>query len=223
MKRPTAIVADDHHIVVNGLRAVLKGHVDIIATCADGQELLDATRRLRPNLVIADISMPRMTGLEYLRAIRTDPERPRVILLSMYGDETIVAAAFRSGARGYVPKHAAGEELVAAVQSVVRGQPYVSPLLPVVPPEVRRADADVPRASLTTRQREVLALVAAGKRMKEIAATLHLSRRTVEMHKYHMMQQLGLRTTADLIQYFVRNEARVTPDRRADDESRADN
>lgn len=223
MKRPTAIVADDHEIVVNGLRAVLKGHVDIIATCGDGQALLDATRRLRPKLVIADISMPRMTGLEFLRAIRTEPDRPSVILLSMYGDESIVAAALRSGARGYVPKHAAGEELVAAVQAVLGGKTYVSPLLPIVPREVRHADADAPRTSLTTRQREVLALVAAGKRMKEIAAKLQLSRRTVEMHKYHMMQQLGLRTTADLIQYFVRNEARVAPDRRADSDRRVGN
>lgn len=223
MKRPTAIVADDHEIVVNGLRTVLKGHVDIIATCGDGQALLEATRRLRPKLVIADISMPRMTGLEFLRAIRTEPERPSVILLSMYGDEAIVSAAFRSGARGYVPKHAAGEELVAAVESVVSGKPYISPLLPVVPPELRRADAAAPRTSLTARQREVLALVAAGKRMKEIAATLHLSRRTVEMHKYHMMRQLGFRTTAELIQYFVRNEAKVAPELRAGSERRANN
>ena len=113
MKQPTAILADDHEIVIDGLQALLKGHVRIVATCSNGEELLEATRRLRPDLVIADISMPKMSGLEFLRAMREDDVLPKVILLSMYGDDLIVAAAFRAGALGYVPKHATGEELAA--------------------------------------------------------------------------------------------------------------
>lgn len=216
MKQPTAILADDHEIVIDGLQALLKGHVRIVATCSNGEELLEATRRLRPDLVIADISMPKMSGLEFLRAMREDDVLPKVILLSMYGDDLIVAAAFRAGARGYVPKHATGEELLTAVQTVMRGKQYVSSIIPVTAGDVRRADVVVPGTSLSARQREVLALVAEGKRMKEIAATLNLSRRTVEMHKYHMMRHLGVRTTAELIQYFVRNEAQLAPERRAE-------
>lgn len=206
MTLPTAILADDHEIVTDGLRNLLREHVDVVATCADGAGLLDAIRRHAPDLVIADISMPGMSGIEVLRALRDEARRPHIILLSMYDDEEIVQAALTAGARGYVPKQAAALELVAAVHRAMSGGTYISPSL-AERSAARRAAATTPAAPrLSARQREVLELVAAGKRMKEIASRLKLSRRTVEMHKYHTMRLLGVRTTAELIQYFVRNE-----------------
>lgn len=206
MTLPTAVLADDHEIVTNGLRTLLKDHVEVVATCADGAALLDAMRRYAPDVVIADISMPGMSGIDVLRAAGGD-ERVRVILLSMYDDDEIVRAALDAGARGYVPKQAAAHELVAAVHHVLSGGTYVSPVLGRRE-HLSHADAAPPHV-LSARQREVLQLVAAGKRMKEIASRLKLSRRTVEMHKYHTMRLLGVRTTAELIQYYVRNEDRL--------------
>jgi DNA-binding NarL/FixJ family response regulator len=206
MKLPTTILADDHAMLVDGLGRLLEGHADVIATCMDGGTLLETSRRLRPELVITDISMPVMTGMEFLRAVHLT-YHPRVIVLSMFTQELLVAAAFKAGAMGYIPKHAAGEELIDAVNDVMAGRRYVSRLLSPVEAE-RNAAAPAERSyTLSRRQREVLRLVATGKTMKEVASALHLSRRTVEMHKYNMMRSLGLGTTAELIQYFVKHEA----------------
>jgi DNA-binding NarL/FixJ family response regulator len=207
MKLPTTILADDHAMLVDGLGRLLEGHADVIATCMDGGTLLETTRRLRPELVITDISMPVMTGMEFLRAVH-ETYRPRVIVLSMFTQELLVAAAFKAGAMGYIPKHAAGEELIDAVNDVMAGRRYLSRLLSPVEAADRTAATTSERPySLSKRQREVLRLVATGKTMKEVASALHLSRRTVEMHKYNMMRSLGLGTTAELIQYFVKHEA----------------
>jgi DNA-binding NarL/FixJ family response regulator len=206
MRLPTTILADDHAMLLDGLGRLLEGHADVIATCMDGANLLETTRRLRPELVITDISMPVMTGMEFLRAVH-QTYKPRVIVLSMFTQELLVAAAFKAGAMGYIPKHAAGEELIDAVNDVMAGRRYVSRLLAPLEAE-RSATAPAERSyTLSKRQREVLRLVATGKTMKEVASALHLSRRTVEMHKYNMMRSLGLGTTAELIQYFVKHEA----------------
>jgi DNA-binding NarL/FixJ family response regulator len=207
MRLPTTVLADDHVILVDGLRRVLEGHANVVATCHDGGALLEATHRLRPDLVITDVAMPVLTGIEFLRAIRHTEHRPRVIVLSMFGAEVLVATAFRAGAMGYVPKHAAGEELVDAVRDVMAGRRYLSRQIQFEPADASPGTGSARPAQLSKRQREVLRLVAAGKTMKEVAVELHLSRRTVEMHKYHMMRVLGVRTTAELIQYFVKNEA----------------
>ena len=210
MTLPTTILGDDHAILIDGLCRLLEGHAKVIATCSDGAALLDATMRLRPELVITDISMPVMTGLEFLRNTRTMGYRPRVIVLCMYGDEQVVSSAFRNGAMAYLPKHGAGEELLDAVREVMAGRHYVSRLLQLNPPcpdaRPRRAGSATKGTPLSPRQQEVLRLVASGKTMKEIAAELKLSRRTVEMHKYQTMKTLGVGTTAELIQYFVRHQ-----------------
>jgi DNA-binding NarL/FixJ family response regulator len=211
---PTAILADDHEIVVAGLRNLLAEHLDIVTTCSSGGELLDAIRRYNVDVVIADISMPDLSGIEVLRAIRHDARRPRVILLSMYDEAEIVQAALAAGARGYVPKQAAGTELVSAVRRAMAGGTYISPMLAGRSAARRAEKAKGSRPQLSERQREVLQLVAAGQRMKEIASRLKLSRRTVEMHKYDAMRILGFRTTAELIRYYVRNESRLQPGRR---------
>lgn len=207
MTLPTAVLADDHVILIDGLRLLLKGRADVIATCRDGGTLLETTLRLRPELVITDISMPVMTGLEFLRRSEEAGYRPRVIILSMYGDEALVAASFRAGAMAYLPKFTAGEELIDAVDAVMAGGRYLSRLLRARMPEPSALEATAAAERLSPRQREVLRLVASGRTMKEIAAALKLSPRTVEMHKYHMMRALGVRTTAELIQYYVKREA----------------
>jgi DNA-binding NarL/FixJ family response regulator len=207
MTLPTAVLADDHVILIDGLRLLIKGYAEVIATCKDGGALLETTLRLRPDLVITDISMPVLTGLEFLRRIKESGVRPRVIILSMYGDEALVTAAFRAGASGYLPKFAAGEELIHAVDTVMAGGRYVSRLLRAAMPEQGAEDSTRGATRLSPRQREVLRLVAAGRTMKEIAVALSLSPRTVEMHKYHMMRSLGVRSTAELVRYFVKHEA----------------
>jgi DNA-binding NarL/FixJ family response regulator len=203
---PTAVIADDHAVVLNGIKRLLEGYVDVVATCTDGDQLLAAIRTHRPNLVITDLSMPGARPLVANRTWRQEGFNPLVIVLSMYADTHLVESALVSGVKGYVPKHAAGEELIAAVRTVLAGDVYISPLI-----ERRRRVSQpvkiLPEAPLSRRQREVIRLVVRGKRMKEIAAALKLSRRTVEMHKYSAMRALGLSTTAELIQYFIKLEA----------------
>jgi DNA-binding NarL/FixJ family response regulator len=203
MKAPRTLLADDHTILVDGVRRILRGHVDVVGVYKDGQALLDATRKLHPDLVVTDISMPLVSGLEYLRSLKTTGEHPRVIVLSMYTDTHLVEAALNAGAMGYLPKHAAGEELLTAVDEVMHGRRYVSPR--IAPPAAKPSRKTVAFRP-SKRQTEVLRLVAEGKRMKEIASELGLSHRTVEMHKYRIMRGLGLRTTAELIQYYLKRD-----------------
>jgi len=203
---PTAVLADDHAVVLDGIRRVLEGRVMVVAACVDGDALLAAVRSHNPDLVITDLSMPGMRPISAKRTWRKEGFNPTVIVLSMYSEPRLVESALVSGVKGYVPKHAAGEELIAAVNAVMEGGIYVSPLIE----RRKRASGPVkvfPETPLSRRQREVIRLVARGKRMKEIAATLKLSRRTVEMHKYSAMRSLGMKTTAELIQYFVKHEA----------------
>ena len=204
MKHPRAIIADDHGIVVDGLCTLLRKRINVVTTCSDGGDLLRAIHAHHPELVITDLSLPTMTGLEVLRSIGGAGIETRMIFLSMHSDPAIVRAVLAAGARAYLPKVAAGEELLTAIDAVMEGGRYVSPLLKLAPaPPPRPVPAHV---SLTTRQKEVLALVAMGKRMKEIAAELHLSRRTVEMHKYHMMRTLKLKSTAELVRFYMSQE-----------------
>jgi DNA-binding NarL/FixJ family response regulator len=207
MTPPTVLLADDHVLILEGLKALLDGHASVLATYGDAESLLEGTRALRPEVVITDVSMPGMSGIDYVRTLKDVAPRPRVIILSMYGTDALVRSAFDAGADGYIPKHAAGEELLAALREVMAGRRYVSPLVARHTPIATPSRPAAPPSQLTRRQREVLQRVAAGKRMKEIAAELKVSRRTVEMHKYHMMKTLGVRTSAELIRYFLRNEA----------------
>jgi len=202
---PTAVIADDHAVVLNGIQRILEKRVTVVATCGNGDALLQAVRLHRPDLVITDLSMPGIRPLVAKRLWRSEGIAPRTIVLSMYSEARLVEAALMAGVAAYLPKHAAGEELLAAIDAVLGGGIYVSPLIQ----DGRRVSgpmAVVSEAPLSRRQREVIRLVARGKRMKEIAAALKLSRRTVEMHKYSAMRAVGVKTTAELIQYFVAHE-----------------
>jgi DNA-binding NarL/FixJ family response regulator len=201
MPRTTLLIADDHAVVAQALAQMLARAYDVVAIVNDGVEVVEAARRLRPDVIVSDLSMPGLSGLDALRRLKAEGVRTRVIFLTMYDDPALAAEAMRAGASGYLLKQAAGEELLAAIRDVLAGRVYVSPQLAG---DVIASIASPRPASddkLTLRQREVLRLVAQGKSMKEVAAVLHLSPRTVETHKYEMMHSLGVHTTAELIRF----------------------
>jgi len=214
MPRATVLLADDHAVVAEGLASLLGSEFALVGTVADGAQLLEAARRLRPDVIVTDVAMPGMSGLEALRRLKADAIAAKVIFLTMHADAQLAAEALRAGASGFIVKHAAGKELIAAIHTVLRGETYLTPHLTqdVLTALAERGPSDA--ATLTPRQREVLRLIAEGQTMKEAAVALGLSPRTVETHKYEMMQTLGLRTTADLIRYALEHGL-TTPSRPA--------
>ena len=203
MKRRTKVLlADDHAIVAEGLATLLKDHFDLLETVGDGSALIDAARKLRPDVIVTDIAMPVLTGLEALRRLKAMRSEAKVIFLTMHADAQLATEAFRAGASGYVLKQSAGEELIAAIQEVLKGRTYLTPLITknVI---ANLTESTPPTVKLTPRQREVLRLIADGRRMKEIGAILELSTRTVESHKYEMMRALGVQSTAELVRYAI--------------------
>ena len=199
------LIGDDHVLVLEGLRKLLETHFEIAGIATDGRELVAAATRLEPDVVLTDMSMPLLNGIEATRQIRAAVPNTKVIMLTQNVDREYARAAFDAGASGYVVKQSAVTELVDAVRRVVGGEYYVSPLL------VNSASTDTPDrkknprelfgASLTPRQREVLQLVAEGKSGKEIAYILNVSVKTVDFHKSDIMQRLGIHTTAELTRY----------------------
>jgi DNA-binding NarL/FixJ family response regulator len=184
-----------------GLQSLLRDEFDLLGTAGNGEELVEATLELNPELILVDISMPVLNGFDAVREIRKRGSEAKVIFLTMHNDATLLAEAFRCGASGYVLKQAAGEELVTAIKEVAQGNNYVSPLITHLPAEPQRKQ---PKKAITPRQKEVLRLISEGLTMKEIAAELKISTRTAESHKYEIMQTLGVETTADLIKYCLR-------------------
>ena len=195
------LLADDHAILVEGLVSLLQREFSLVGSVSNGSRLIDAARQLRPDIIVTDMAMPGLSGLEALRRLRLDDNPAKVIFLTMHADAKLAAEALRAGASGFVVKHSAGKELIDAIHAALRGITFVTSALA---PDVLKilADDRPPGAEvLTPRQREVAALIAAGRTMKEAAATLGLSPRTVETHKYQIMAALGLRTNAELIRY----------------------
>ena len=201
-RRTSVMLADDHAIVLEGLSSLLSADFELAGTVTDGTQLIEAAVRLRPDVIVTDITMPGMNGLEVLRRLKANAVPVKVIVLTMHADAHLAADALRAGASGFIVKHAAGKELIAAIHTVVRGERYITLQLAS---DVLAALAEGPvgRGPLTTRQREVVSLIAEGRTMKEVAAALGLSPRTVETHKYQVMQLLGLQTTADLVRYAI--------------------
>jgi DNA-binding NarL/FixJ family response regulator len=210
MHRPRVILADDHVMFREGLALLLPPDMELVAAVSNGRELLEATRRLRPDLVVADWTMPELGGLEALQTLRSERLDVPFIILTVHADPALAAEALRSGASGYVVKQAAAEELVQALRQSLAGRTYLSPL--VSGDVVRRlvGGERTPGDALTPRQREVLRLLAEGRRVKEIAATLGLSVRTVETHKYEIMHLLEIDSTVDLVKFAIR-QGIVTP------------
>ena len=206
--RVRVLLADDHKIVMEGLRALLSEEFDLVGFAADGRELVELAKKLKPNVIVADVSMPLLNGIEASRKLREEGSASKVVFLTMHPDPIYASRALEAGASGYVLKHSASEELTAAIREAMRGGIFLSaalrsPALDQFTDETRRhVKATI---ELTGRQREVLQLLAEGKSAKEIGSILELSPRTVETHKYKMMDDLGVKTSAQLVQYAIKH------------------
>jgi DNA-binding NarL/FixJ family response regulator len=205
MRRPTILLADDHVVFTDGIVRILADHFDVVGTVTDGSALIEAVGRLRADVVVADISMPTMSGLEVLRQLRAKHDDSKVVFLTMHADARLAAEAFRLGAKGFVLKQSSGEELVKAIDAVLQGHKYMSSALTEDVLALMSAANDSTRVDLTTRQKEVLRLIVSGRRMKEIATNLNLSPRTVETIKYEMMRDLNVHSTTELVRYAIEN------------------
>jgi len=206
--KPRILLADDHRIVAEGLRSLLEPEFELVEIVEDGRKLVDAAEKLKPDVIIADISMPLLNGIDAVRQIRKTNMNVKVIFLTMHPDVTYAISALEAGAQGYVLKHSAPSELATAIRKTLRGKTYITPLLDnEIMSSMHKGSAERREESshLTRRQREVLQLLAEGHLAKEIADKLNISTRTVEYHKYRMMKDLGLKTAADLIRYAVRH------------------
>jgi len=199
--RPRIIVADDHVMLADAIALILRPVAQVVATAHDGASLVSLTQELRPDLVITDLSMPRLSGLDATREIRRLESPPEVIIVTVHSDRAMQEAVFAAGARGYVLKSSAAVELQVALATVMRGERYSSVL------EAPSADRPASRLDmLTSREREVVALVAAGLTAKEIGTQLGISERTVAFHKDQMKQRLGARSTIEVVNLFLSDE-----------------
>jgi DNA-binding NarL/FixJ family response regulator len=208
MTRPRIILADDHKIVLEGLKSLLESAFDLVGTVEDGRALLDAAKNLYPDVIIADISMPLLNGIEAVRQIKKISPNIKVIFLTMHPDVSYATEAFEAGASGYVLKHSAPAELVDAINEVIKGKTYITPMIAGDLLESYKTGSHKRNNALTklsSRQREVLQLLAEGKVAKEVAGILNISTRTVEFHKYKMMENLGIKSSAKLIKFAVKH------------------
>ena len=204
--RPRILIADDHRIVAEGLRSVLEKKCDVVGIVGDGRELLTVASELMPDVIVLDIGMPLMNGL--VAAERLKPVLPKVkfVFLTMNQDPNLAAAALDFGAVGYVLKHAAVAELLNAVSEVLQGRPYVPPKLQAENRIARMVRARQFSKALTTRQKDVLQLLAEGRPMKEVATILNVSEKTIMFHKYHIMSSFNLRNNADLVLFALKHK-----------------
>lgn len=209
MTLPRILIADDHTLVLAGLLKLVEGEGQVVGTVEDGRALLAAAQKLRPDIILLDISMPLLNGLDAARQLKKLVPDSRLIFLTMHATPTYVTEAFRAGASAYLLKRSAASELRQAIQAVMRGQHYLTPLITkdvlatIVHPRAHEPVRRRPLGALTPRQREVLQLVAEGKSAKAIATLLNVSVKTVEFHKARLMNVLGLRSTAELTRYAV--------------------
>ena len=209
MNRVRILLADDHTLFLDGLRRLLEKDFDIVGTVTNGRDLLTEAARLLPEVILLDISMPLLNGFDAARQLKQSGVRAKLLFVTMHAGTDYMREAFRAGAAGYVLKHSAGAELVGAVQEVVRGNYYLTPLASEesIASLIGPSQPVSGRASgeLTLRQREVLQLIAEGHAAKTIGDLLSISQKTVEFHKASMMRQLNLRSSAELIRYAINN------------------
>ena len=206
MNRSRVLVADDHRIVAEGLRGILEPTYELVGIAENGRELVDQALMLKPDVIVADITMPLLNGLDAMALLQRQDCRSKFVFLTMHKDVTYAAKALRQGAMGYVLKHSASEELLKALKAVFAGEKYVSgEIASGLEGREDAAEQIEDLRTLTTRQREVLQLFAEGKSAKEVATNLGISARTAENHKARIMTQLKLHTTSDLVQYAIRH------------------
>jgi DNA-binding NarL/FixJ family response regulator len=206
MGRPRVLLADDHTLLLGAFEKLLAGECDVVGQVSDGRALLAAAETLKPDLIVLDISMPLLNGLEAGRQIKQRLRNIKLVFVTMNEDADVAAEAFRSGASGYLLKRSAASELLMAIREVMQGRSYITPLVAGgLVGSLLNADEHKTSSALTSRQREVLQLLAEGRSMKEVASVLNLAPRTVAFHKYRMMEQLKVKSTAELVQYAVKH------------------
>jgi DNA-binding NarL/FixJ family response regulator len=207
MNRTTVLLADDHVILTDSLVPLLRHEFEVVGVARDGRTLIEMAKEKRPDVIVVDISMPHLNGIDATRMLRKDVPSAKCVFLSMHADLPLVEEAFRVGASGFVLKMCDLSEFVEAIKSVAKGATYITPLLAgdlisvILTAAAKGPAQDTP---LTARQREVLQLLAEGKTMKEAAALMGISTRTAESHKYEIMRQLGVQDTAALVKYAIR-------------------
>jgi len=206
--RPRVLLADDHLLVAEALKSLLTPEFELIGVVEDGRALVEAAARLRPDVIVADVTMPQLNGIDALIQLRQGGDQVPVVFLTMHRDVTFARRALEAGASGFVLKHSAPAELVTAIRAALSGKTYLTPQLAGEVLEAMKQAPDRaadPIASVTPRQREVLQLLAEGRSAKEIASSLAISARTVEFHKYQLMETLGLHSNAELIHFAIKH------------------
>ncbi len=199
------LLADDHVIVRQGLRSLLeRAGYEIVGEADDGQQAIELAQKLHPDIAVLDVAMPNLNGIDAARGIRKVSDQTKVILLTMYTQKKFVLESLRAGVRGYVIKSTAANELLQAIRTVCRGNPYLTPEVAKVMVDGYLAGGDEQPASLGDRERQVLQLVAEGKTTKEIASSLDISVKTAESHRAHLMEKLHIHDTAGLVRYAIR-------------------
>ena len=208
MKKIRILLADDHKIVLEGIRNILEPEFDLVGMVENGRALVKACEEMSPDVVIVDISMPQLNGIEATKQIKRIDDSIQIIFLTMHMDVTYAARAFEAGASGYVLKHSAADELITAIHEVIKGRTYVTPMIAGELLQSYQNGAlgkKRMKQKLTNRQMEVLQLWAEGSSAKEVANILSVSPRTVEFHKYTMMDELGIKSSAGLVQYAIKH------------------
>jgi DNA-binding NarL/FixJ family response regulator len=205
MTTTRVLLADDHELVRAAFEKLLAGECEVVGHAADGRSLVTAAEELKPDVIVLDIGMPALNGLEAGRLIKQADPDIKLVFLTMHEDADVAAEAFRAGASAYLLKRSAPAELLTAIRQAVRGRSYITPLVTQGVVASLQKNGDVPSKELTSRQREILQLLAEGRSMKQIAVELNITARTVAFHKYRMMEQLQIKSTAELIQYAVKH------------------
>ena len=207
MSKTTVLIADDHQILAEGVRSMLEPEFNVVGVVSNGRELVEAAKTLQPAVIVADVTMPSLNGIEAAIQLRDAGVTAKVVFLTMHRDVAYARRAIEAGAAGYVLKHSVSSELVSAIRDALVGQTYISPLIAGDLLQSYREDSSDPQGStqtLTARQREVLKLIVEGNSAKQVAAALKISVRTAEAHRAHIMEALGLTSTAELVQYAIR-------------------
>jgi DNA-binding NarL/FixJ family response regulator len=207
MKRPRVFLADDHCIILQAFRNLLEPDYEVVGTATDGREMLAKVSKLNPDVVVLDIGMPNLNGLDAARKLRKQLPDVKIVFLTMNEDPDMVTEAFRIGANGYLLKNSDATELYQAIDVVLSGGSYITPQITqgMISSFIKNPNAENTHRPLTLRQREVLQLLAEGKTMKEVAAVLFITPRTVAFHKYKMMDDLDLKSNSELIQYALKH------------------
>ncbi len=207
MEKARVLIADDHKLLLQAFEKLLQPDYDVVGTVGDGRALLRAAQELKPDVVVLDIAMPKLNGLIAAERLKKEMPSVKFIFLTVNEDADIASEALRIGASGYLLKNSAASELFSAIEAALRGRTYVTPLIMQGMIKSLESGSQKKKDSkkLTTRQREILQLLAEGNSMKEAAKILDLSPRTIAFHKYRIMEQLKLNTTADIIQFAIRN------------------